>query len=74
MCLELREEIVGAHKAYIRCATRNGAYLILPGLYDRLAWLFGHNLANGTVRDHTSKDRDGKIISVQDWLATIGET
>ena len=60
MCLES----VGAHEAYIRCATRNGANLILSDLYDRLARLLGHNLANGTARDHTSRDRDGEIISV----------
>ena len=43
-CLKLHNEIVGAHEAYIRCATRNGAYLILPGLYDRLARLLGNSL------------------------------
>ena len=74
MCLELREGNFGAHEAYIRCATRNGAYLILPGLYDRLDRLLGHRLANGTVRDHTLRDRDGEIISVQDWLAISGMT
>ena len=44
MCLELSEEIVGAHEAYIRCAKRNGANLILSRLYDRLARLLGHSL------------------------------
>ena len=74
MYLKLREEVVGAHEAFMRCATRNGANLILSGLYDRLARLLGHNLANGTVRDHTLRDRDGEIISVQDWLAISGMT
>ena len=68
MCLELREEIVGAHGAYVRCATRNGANFILPGLYDRLARLLGHNMANGIVRDHPPPEiATAKVISVQDF-------
>ena len=72
MCLDLREEIVGVHEAYRRCVTYNDANPILPGLYNRLAQLLGHSVL--AVRDHTPRDRDGEIISVQDWLATIGET
>ena len=74
MCLKLREDFWGAHEACIRCATHNGANLILSGLYDRLARLLGQNLANGTVRDHPPRNRFGnsKIASVQDWLAISG--
>ena len=73
MCLELREEIVGAHGAYVRCATRNGANFILPGLYDRLARLLGHNMANGIVRDHPPpRDRDGEsYLSARLWCGVL---
>ena len=43
-CLKLHNEIDGAHGAYIRCAKRNGANLILSGLYDYLARLLGNSL------------------------------
>ena len=75
MCLELREEIVGAaHEAYIRCAKCNGANLILSGLYDRLARLLEHSLLK--ERDHIPINCFGnsEIISVQDWLAISGMT
>ena len=79
MCLELRKEIAGAHEAYIRFATHNGANLILFLASTTIAWLgcfllLGQNLANGTVRDQPPRDRDGEITSVQDWLAISGMT
>ena len=72
----LREEIVGAHEVYGRCVTHNDAIPILPGLDDRLARLLAWAQSGElySARDQTPRDRDGEIISVQDWLATIGET
>ena len=71
-CLKLHNEIDGAHGAYVRCAKRNGANLILSGLYGRLAWLLVNSLLG--ERDHTPRNRFGnnEVISVQDWLATRG--
>ena len=43
-CLELHEEIGGAHEAHVRYAKRSGANLILSGLYDRLARLLRGSL------------------------------
>ena len=74
VCLKLHEEIDGAHEAYVRCAKRNGANLILSGLYDRPARLRGDSLLD--KRDHTPRNRFGsnEIISVQDWPAIGGMT
>ena len=72
-CLELHEEIDGAHEAYIRCAKRNAANLILSGLHDRLARLLGNSLLG--ERDHTPRRMDrnyrftNEVISVQEWIA-----
>ena len=53
-CLELHDEIEGAHEAYMRCAKRNAANLILSDLHDRLARLLGNSLLR--ERDHTPRE------------------
>ena len=68
MCLELREETVGAHETYIRCAKRNGANLILSGLYDRRARLLGHSLLD--ERDPT---RAAQQLSDMQLFVTAGK-
>ena len=67
-------EIELAHGAYVRCAERNAANLILSDLHDRLARLLGNSLLD--ERDHTPRNRSGnnEVISIQDWLATSGVT
>ena len=57
MCLELHEEIDGAHEVYIRCTKRNGANLIVSGLYDHLVRLLGGSLLG--ERDHPHRNRFG---------------
>ena len=52
-CLEVYEEIEGAHEAHRRCAERNAANLILSGLHDHLARLLGSSLLE--ARDHTPR-------------------
>ena len=77
-CLELHGEIEEAHAAYMRCAKRNAANLILSDLHDRLARLLGNSLLR--VRDHTPREMDrnfrctGEIIPVQEWMAIAGMT
>ena len=77
-CLELHEEIEGAHEAYMRCAKRDAANLILSDLHDRLARLLGNSLLR--ERDHTPREMDhnfrctGEITPVQEWMAIAGMT
>ena len=77
-CLELHKEIAGAHEAYMRCAKRDAANLILSDLHDRLARLLGNSLLR--ERDHTPREMDhnfrctGEIIPVQEWMAIAGMT
>ena len=68
LCLELREEIAGAHGVYRRCATHPSWPLRSPG---SVAWAqFGEW---HSARSHP-QNRDGESISVLAWLAVIGET
>ena len=77
--LELHEEVEGAHEAYIRCAKRDAANLILSGLHDRLArFLLGNSLFG--ERDHTPRRMDrnyrftNEAIPVQERIAIDGMT
>ena len=77
-CLELHEEIEGTHEAYMRCAKRNAANLILSDPHGRLSRLLGNSLLR--ARDHTPREMDrifrctGEIIPVQEWMAIAGMT
>ena len=75
---ELYEEIEEAHEAYRRCAERNAANLILPGLHDHLARLLGNSPLE--ARDHTPRilgcdfRATNEVYFVQDRLATMRVT
>ena len=79
-CLELHEEVDGAHEAYQRYAKHNAANPIASDLHDHLllARLLGGSLLG--FRDHPPRRLDcnvrvtNDVFSVQDWLATRGMT